>query len=138
MPRRTGRADLLSLPQRIDNSRLVKVADPQEQRAQHLLVLVSVLLAAAILAAAFQRFAVIRAGYQLEALKQQREQLLEANRQFRLEEASLRDPGRIDAIARRHLGFNMPAPGQVVHLEQPAPASDSPVLARANTPAAAP
>lgn len=135
LPRRAARADQYSLPQRVDNSRLVQVADPRERHEQHRLLLVSMMLVAAILAAACQRFAIIRAGYQIEALKNQRELLLEANRQLRLEEASLRDPERIDAIARGQLGLNVPAPGQVVHLEQPAAEADSPVMARAQAPA---
>ncbi len=49
----------------------------------------------------------------MEAQKQQVEQLREQNRQLRLEEAQLSDPGRIDRIARQ-LGLDEPLPGQVV------------------------
>ena len=134
LPHRAVRADAFYFPKEIDNSRLVKVADPRERRAQHRLVLVSLLLAVAILAAACQRFAIVRSGYRLEELKEQQEQLLEANRQLRLEEASLRDPKRVDTIARIQLGFATPAPSQVRPLEPPLHFPDRAVVARAQPP----
>ncbi len=136
-PRRAVRADDFYIPRQIDNSRLVAVADPRERREQKYLVVVSLLLSAAILAGAYQRFATIQAGYRIEALKSQRDQLLEANRQFRLEEASLRDPERVDAIARKQLGLGVPVPGQVMHLDNPVSDSGGAVVARAHTPAVA-
>ena len=134
LPHRAVPADTCYFPQKIDNSRLVKVADPRERRAQHRLVLVSLLLSAAILASACQRFAIIRAGYRLEELKQQHEQLLEANRQLHLEEASLRDPERVDMIARAQLGFATPVPGQMRPLEPLPDSAGGAVLARFDPP----
>jgi cell division protein FtsL len=49
----------------------------------------------------------------VEAQKVQVEQLHEENRQLRLSEARLSDPGRIDTIAKQ-LGLGEPLPGQVV------------------------
>ncbi len=134
LPQCVVRADAFSLPQKIDNSRLVKVADPRERRAQHRLVLVSLLLSAAILASACQRFAIIRSGYRLEELKGQREQLLEANRQLHLEEASLRNPERVDAIARAQLGFATPTPSQMRPLEPLPDGPDGAVFAAVHPP----
>jgi len=130
-----GQSYSFYFPKEIDNSRLVKVPDPGEQRSQQRLVLVSLILAAMLLAAAYVRFANLREGYRLEQLKAQREQMLEANRELRLEEASLRDPGRIDVIARGQLGFGAPAPEQVVYLEKPGAEGDGTALARAAVPA---
>ena len=61
-----------------------------------------------------QHFSAIESGYQVEAEKQMREKLREENRQLRLSEAQLTQPGRIDAMARQ-LGLSEPQPGQVVH-----------------------
>ena len=61
----------------------------------------------------WQHFSAIEVGYNVEAQKQSVEQLREQNRQLRLSEAQLSDPGRIDQIARQ-LGLNTPLPGQVV------------------------
>ena len=53
-------------------------------------------------------------GYQIEEAQKTKEQLSEIGRQLRLERASLRNPQRIDAIARGELGMVIPAPGQLV------------------------
>jgi hypothetical protein len=56
----------------------------------------------------------------------------EQNRQLRLTEAQLTDPGRIDEIARQ-LGMTTPQPGQVVRPDGGVGIS-APVLAQAATP----
>src|SRR5438094_10627223 len=61
---------------------------------------------------AWQHFKAIEYGYQIESLRTQRDGLVEMNRALRLEEASLRDPARIDMLARR-LGLQSPHAGQV-------------------------
>jgi len=50
------------------------------------------------------------------------------NRALRLEEASLRDPERIDVMARK-LGLQSPQPGQVLHMDASDDAT-TPVMAR--------
>ena len=50
---------------------------------------------------ALQHFKAIEYGYKIESLKSQRDSLVEENRALRLEEASLRDPERIDRMARQ-------------------------------------
>ena len=64
-----------------------------------------------------------------QALRSQRDQLTDVNKTLRLEEASLKDPERIDAIARR-MGMQMPMAGQVQHMEQGGDVG-GPVMARA-------
>ena len=49
------------------------------------------------------------------------------NRALRLEEASLRDPERIDVMARK-LGMQSPQPGQVIRMDADADAT-APVMA---------
>ena len=61
---------------------------------------------------ALQHFRAIEYGYKIETLRSQRDGLTEMNRALRLEEASLRDPERIDVMARK-LGLQSPQPGQV-------------------------
>jgi cell division protein FtsL len=65
---------------------------------------------------ALQHFRAIEYGYKIEALRSQRDGLVEMNRALRLEEASLRDPERIDVMARK-LGMQSPQPGQVVRID---------------------
>jgi len=50
------------------------------------------------------------------------------NRALRLEEASLRDPERIDTLARK-LGLQSPQAGQVMHMDATLPDSATPELA---------
>jgi len=54
--------------------------------------------------------------------------LAEMNRALRLEEASLRDPERIDTLARR-LGLQSPQAGQVIRMDSDLPDANASVLA---------
>jgi cell division protein FtsL len=116
-------------PKAIDNSRLVKVADPRRAREMRQFTLALVVLFALVMVYAWQHFSAVEYGYKIEALKSDRDSLAELNRALRLEQASLRDPERIDALAR-DLGLRTPGPGQVVRMEG-AGDSGAPVLARA-------
>ena len=84
-----------------------------------------------------QHFSAIESGYRIESEKQQLDQLREENRELRLSEAQLTEPGRIDRMARE-LGFAAPQPGQMVQPSANAGASDagSPVMAQAAPPPA--
>ena len=104
----------------IDNSRLVKVEDPRRARELRQFGIALGCLFLFVMAYAFQHFKAIEYGYKIEALKSQRESLVEANRGLRLEESSLRDPGRIDRIARE-MGLQSPQAGQVIRMDFSAP-----------------
>ena len=52
----------------------------------------------------------------LNPTKRELASMTEMNRALRLEDASLRDPERIDLLARR-MGLVPPAPGQVIRME---------------------
>jgi cell division protein FtsL len=112
----------------IDNSRLVKVADPRRQREIRMFSSVVLAFFLLIMVYAGQHFRSIQYGYQIEAQRVERDRLVELNRTLRLEEAALRDPGRIDVLARR-MGLESPHPGQVVRLDG-GTAGDSPVMAQ--------
>ena len=115
----------------IDNSRIVKADDPERRREMRQFTVVLCCLFLLVMVYVWQHFLAIEVGYQVETQKQQVEQMREDNRQLRLTEAQLTDPGRIDKIARQ-LGLNEPQPGQVVRPE----ASDlnAPSLAQAAAP----
>jgi cell division protein FtsL len=81
-----------------------------------------------VMAYAFQHFKAIEYGYKIEALKSQRDSLVEMNRALSLEEASLRDPERIDRIARE-LGLQSPQAGQVMRMDTALPQGSSSVVA---------
>ena len=98
---------------RIDNSRLVRTANPNRMRESCRIVAYGGVLAAGLLLFAWQHFQCLQLGYQLEELKAERGQAAEMNQRLKLEVAALKSPERIDAIARNTLGLTMPVPGQV-------------------------
>ncbi len=81
-----------------------------------------------VMAYAFQHFKAIEYGYKIEALKSQRDGMVEMNRSLRLEEASLRDPERIDRMARE-LGLQSPQAGQVIRMDGALPEGSGSVVA---------
>ena len=59
------------------------------------------------------RLEVVSWGYRIPQATTRQEELRQANRELRIEAASLRSPGRIETIARKELGLDFPRPGQV-------------------------
>ena len=116
----------------IDNSRIVKADDPERRREMRTFTAVMSVLFVLVMVYVWQHFSAIEVGYHIEAQKQQVVQLREQNRQLRLSEAQLRDPGRIDEIAKQ-LGLDAPQPGQVVRPEGGGD-PNAPVLAQAGSP----
>ena len=111
----------------IDNSRLVKVEDPRREREMKYFGLALCCLFLLVMGYALQHFRAIEYGYQIESLRSERADLTEMNRALRLEEASLRDPERIDVMARK-LGLQSPQPGQVLRMDVATDAA-TPVIA---------
>lgn len=112
-----------------DNSRLVKAADPVRVREMRVFAAALTVLFSLIMIYGLQHFSAIESSYHVEAQKQVRDQLREENRQLRLAEAQLTEPGRIDGKARE-MGLAAPAPGQVVH-PSAHPDAGTPSLAQA-------
>ena len=113
----------------IDNSRLVKVEDPTRGREMKQFGIALAGLFLLVMGFAWQHYMAIEYGYKIEALRNQRDGLTEMNRALRLEEASLRDPGRIDKLARE-MGLQSPQAGQVIHLDANLPEGNAPVMAQ--------
>jgi cell division protein FtsL len=111
----------------IDNSRLVKVEDPRREREMRQFGMALCCLFLLVMGYAVQHFRAIEYGYKIEGLRSQREDLTNMNRALRLEEASLRDPERIDVMARK-LGLQSPQPGQVQRMDATADVA-APVMA---------
>src|SRR6202161_2806654 len=100
----------------IDNSRLVKMEDPGRNREMKQFGTALACLFLLVFTYAWQHFRAIEYGYQIESAKRELSNLTEMNRALRLEDASLRDPERIDALARR-MGLSPLVPGQVVSMD---------------------
>ena len=113
---------------RIDNSRLVRVHDAQRTREVAVFAASVCVLFLLTMIYCWQHFSAIEYGYKIEAQRIQRDSLIEENRALRLEEASLRDPERIDALARQ-MGLQAPQAGQVMHMD-PSGEPAGPVMAK--------
>ena len=104
---------------RIDNSRLVRHVEPAKQKNLLKTAGLGAVVAVFFLFYIFQHFRCIDLSFTLEDLKAQQVRAAALNSELRLEIANLRDPMRIDVIARRQLGLTQPLPMQVREYEAP-------------------
>jgi cell division protein FtsL len=95
------------------NARLVKEKDRARARELRILLVYSALIVIPLLAYVWQRVDFIRRSYQVEALKKERQTLMETNRQLVVERSHLLAPDRIERVARRQLGLVDPFPDDV-------------------------
>src|SRR5579871_1382476 len=114
----------------IDNSRLVKVEDPRHNREMKHFGTALACLFLLVFTYAWQHFKAIEYGYQIESAKRELSEKTEMNRALRLEDASLRDPERIDVLARR-MGLVPPQPGQVIRMDSNSADTQGPIMASA-------
>jgi cell division protein FtsL len=134
MRRRRMRTPEFHFTKNFDNSRLVKASDPVRVRQMRSFAAAVTVLFSLIMVYGLQHFYAIESGYRIESEKQVMEQLREQNRQLKLTEAELDQPGRIDTLARQY-GLAAPQPGQVVHPNAAPAAGGGPVLAQIVPPA---
>lgn len=117
----------------IDNSRLVRTADPDRVREMRIFTVTVVICFLMALVYLGQHCRSIEYGYKIEDLRATRDQLAEVNRTLKLEEATLKDPERINALAGK-MGLALPAVGQVQRMDNAGtPGSGAPVMARADS-----
>lgn len=77
------------------------------------------LMALSALALVWPHLEMVKLGYELTRLDAERDRLVQERRVLRVEEASLRQLDRVEAIARTKLNMVFPAPDQVVYLKVP-------------------
>jgi cell division protein FtsL len=116
---------------RIDNSRVIKIADPKRRREMISLGITMAILFLFVLVYVWQHFSAIEYGYKIEQLKAERDAIAETTRSLGLEEASLKDVSRIERMARE-LGMQPPAQGQWQPLEGTSGDPSAPIMAKAN------
>jgi hypothetical protein len=99
----------------IDNSRLVREADPQARGACWSAIAAASVLLVVLTSVLVPNVAGTLAGYRLQALRVEERQLLDEKRTLEVEEAQLLSPQRLETLAQ---GQNLvaPLPGQVVRL----------------------
>ena len=104
---------------RIDNSRLTRHVEPAKQKNLFKTAGLGGVVALFFLFYIFQHFKCIDLSFALEDLKAQQAKTASLNSELKLEIANLRDPMRIDVIARKHLGLTEPLPIQVREYDAP-------------------
>jgi cell division protein FtsB len=88
---------------RIDNSRLVRNAEPARMQGFYRTAGWGAVIAVFLMFYVYQHFRCIDLSFQLEDLKARQTKMSALNSELRLEIEGLRDPRRIDVIARRQL-----------------------------------
>jgi cell division protein FtsL len=104
---------------RIDNSRVVRHGEPAKTRRLYRTVALGGVIAAFFMMYIYQHFRCIDLSFQLEDVKVRQADAASLNSSLKLEIAGLRNPMRIDVIARRQLGLTEPLPTQVQEYEAP-------------------
>lgn len=107
--------DIYFFTKRVDNSRVVRQADPKTRSECFSAIGAACIIAALCAAVITPHISSTLAGYKLQALKAEHQTLLNQRRVLETEEAALLSPSHLNRLAEGQL--SSPAPGQIVHLE---------------------
>ncbi len=102
----------------IRNNAVVREIDRARQRELWSSVAVGGLLVVVLLFSAWQHFELLRHGYRVERMQQERAAEIEINRHLRLEIETLRSPKRIERIATERLHLVAPARHEAIVIER--------------------
>jgi cell division protein FtsL len=102
----------------VRNNPIVREVDERRQRELWTSVLVGMLLVLVALFSAWQHFELLRHGYRLEQMQQERADQEEIGRHLRLEIETLRAPKRIEQLALERLHLVAPGPGEAIVIER--------------------
>ncbi len=108
--------DLYLFRKRIDNSRVVRQADPEARGRCWSAIGAACVLTVALVSMLAPSVATILAGYQIQSLKGEQQRLLDDRRRLEVEEAALVSPARLEVLARER-AMQQPTAGQVVHMD---------------------
>jgi cell division protein FtsL len=107
------------VPQRYPNAPLRRERDPRAVRRQALLLASCLLLACGFLFAVSRQILAVEYGYRIEALRREREQLMDEQRRLLLEVEKNSSPAHLEQAARE-LGMQ---PATAAQIESAEPAS---------------
>jgi len=109
--------DVHFFTKRIDNSRVIRQADPQAPKTCWKMIGGASASAALLICMMLPSGYRLMAGYQIEELKKEREKLERSKAELELEEAKLLSPERLTQLAEIQ-EFVDPHPSRVVHLSE--------------------
>jgi len=107
----------------VRNNPIVREMDQARQRELWRLVGIAGFVVLVLLFSAWQHFELLRHGYQIERMQQERAAEEEINRHLRLEVETLRAPRRIEKIATEQLHLVAPSRGQAIVIERVTPSA---------------
>ena len=107
--------DVFFYCKKIDNSRLVREADPRARNQCWTAIGAACAVVALLTTALMPVVAGTMAGYKIQELKAEEQRLLDERRVLEIDEARLLSPARLQELAEQRQ-LVAPAPGQVVHL----------------------
>jgi len=115
----------------VRNNPIVREVDQARQRQLWRTMGIGLFLVVVLLFSAWQHFELLRHGYQIERMQQERAAEEDVNRHLRLELETLRAPRRIEKIAIEQLHLVPPAHGQAIVIERvtPAPPPEKSIVA---------
>jgi cell division protein FtsL len=102
----------------VRNNPIVREVDEARQRELWRSVGVGVLLVGLLLFSAWQHFELLRHGYRVERMQQERAAQEEINRHLKLEIETLRAPQRIEQIAIQKLHMVAPSSDEAIVIER--------------------
>jgi cell division protein FtsL len=106
----------------VRNNPIVREVDEARQRELWKLVGMAGIIVVVLLFFAWPHFELIRNGYQIEQLQQERSAQEELTRKLRLEVESLKSPKRIETLATERLHLVSPGQGEAIVIERVVPA----------------
>jgi cell division protein FtsL len=106
----------------VRNNPIIREVDEARQRELWKLVGMAGVIVVLLLFFAWPHFELIRHGYEIEQLQQERSAQEELTRQLRLEVESLKSPKRIEALAIERLHLVSRGQGEAIVIERVVPA----------------
>ena len=77
-------------------------------------ITLTILFISSLIFLVWSRIQVTQLGYRISQANQEQQELLQKNSKFKIEEASLKTPSRIEDLAKNRLGLKNPEPNQKV------------------------
>jgi cell division protein FtsL len=106
----------------VRNNAIVREVDEARQRELWKTVAITAVLVVVFLFSAWQRTELLRHGYRIEQMQNERAVQEELNRHLRLEIETLRSPARVEALATGSLHLVAPSRDEAIVIERVVPA----------------
>lgn len=110
-----------------DNFRVVREKDLSKLKKMGVFLLLGSFFVFGVLFYIWQQVQIVKLRYEIEDLKEIKKELLNVNKNLKLEVSSLKSLARIEKKAKTELGFELPRKGQILLAKEflePAQSSD--------------